>query len=56
MKKYQVNEGEQLELLSEGMEVRTAAELIGFKGHRKMGKYMNVRGYIWDGDQNNYVR
>lgn len=49
--------GHVLSLLSnEGMEVRTVAERLGFKDHRELAQYMNVRGYVWDGEDNNYVK
>jgi hypothetical protein len=49
--------GHVISLLSkEGADVRSVAERIGFKNHRELAHYMNVKGYVWDSDINNYIK
>jgi hypothetical protein len=49
--------GHVISLLSkEGADARTVAERVGFRDHRELAQYMNVKGYVWDGDKNNYIR
>lgn len=49
--------GHAISLLSkEGADARTVAERLGFQDHRELAHYMNVKGYVWDNGQNNYVQ
>lgn len=40
----------------EGADAKTIAERLGFQDHRELAKYMNVRGFVWDSKQGNYVK
>lgn len=49
--------GHVISLLSkEGADVKTVAERLRFSDHRELAKYMNVKGYVWDADESNYVK
>lgn len=43
-------------LAKEGADVRTVAERLGFKDHRELADYMNVKGFNWDAESNNYQK
>ena len=43
-------------LKKEGADLRTVAERLGFKDHRELAKYMNVKGYVWDNETDNYIK
>lgn len=49
--------GHVISLLSkEGSDARTVAERLGFSDHRDLANYMNVKGYVWDAQENNYIK
>lgn len=43
-------------LNKDGADLRTVAERLGFKDHRELAQYMNVKGYVWDSEKANYVK
>jgi hypothetical protein len=49
--------GHVISLLSkEGADARTVAERLGFRDHRELAHYMNVKGYVWSNEVANYVK